>query len=184
MHFSPKFRRELRENLLGLRNEIEKCWDLPDEELTEFNLDRGCVVSAAAFSARLLDELKWIEEWARGRVLRDKKFYLYKHKSKKRILIEFKYFKVAEDRHRTGVIAIYNGLPKGRQRKRGMWYKKGLSKKGFRLVQSGTFYQRFVSLQEIDYVFKNSNYYLKLKIRQYGKGPSYPVKIWVSLGGQ
>jgi len=164
VYFSPKKRSELKKAFKNLLDYMRAVWDLKEEELKEYDLDKETVVHCTDTAVKLLKMIETARKWRKKLKIRNKRFGLYKHKDGHKLLLEFNFVRSVSGKREASTWVFTEGLPGKSKVVNCLWYKRRLSKKGYKQVDSGTFFQRIVSLTEVYYTFKGKEETIKLKI--------------------
>ena len=164
VYFSPKKRSKLKKDFKNLLEYMRAVWDLKEEELKEYDLDKETVVHCTDTSVKILKMIETARKWRKKLKMRNKSFGLYKHKDGHKLLIEFNFVRSVSGKRDVSTWVLAEGLPGKSKVVNCIWYKRRLSKKGYKQIDSGTFFQRIVSLTEACYTLKGIAKTIKLNI--------------------
>ena len=172
LHFSPKYRQDLKKSFLRLKDSIEASWDLDDDQLREQHLDREILTNLGKTTADYLSFFKEIDDWNHKRKIKNKHFYLYKHNKTKKILIEFKFTRSNTGKNCIETWVIPQGFPTKKINVKAIRYKKSLKKIDYRLIYQGSHFQTIYSLRKGRYILKSRKlnktlYVLAISEKQY-----------------
>lgn len=153
LNISPKYRKHVRNELMRNYLKIGKIWN---EAVLDKNLeqdDRSMLITISSMTSKFLSLIDRIEENIRHHKVKKRRFSLYVHKVKKKVLIELRFFHIRENTNKKASLIIFK--KRGRNKKPGgIRYYRRVSKKGYLLVDSGRYFRRVPRFNRARLTFK------------------------------
>lgn len=153
-YFSPKKRAAEKQRFIVTLREMKEIWPRFSEMTPDY---RDMVITITSFCSYMLTHIADAEVWSRGRVLRNKRFTLWKYMFRNEYLVLFSFFKVSEDINKEGSIIFPEDLPKADKPVKAYFYRHAFTTKGYREVARGTFYQKYMEITKVAYTLKGAD---------------------------
>lgn len=164
LNFSPKFRRETELQAKRIYLESGKSWNETILSKDADTGDRSLLISVSSFTASLLKLIKKIEEKNKFNTINKRRFSIFLHRSKKKVLIELRFFHTGEGKKLFAGLVIHENWGK-ENKPGGMRYGRRVSKSGYDLVDSGRYYRKLQGWFKTDFSFRGKKSRLDIKIK-------------------
>lgn len=164
LNFSPKFRRETKKEAMAMYLRSGKVWN--EGVLSEDSdpADRSLIVNLSSMIGKLLRLINRIEENIKYKKVKKRRFSVYLHKSKKKVLIELRFFHIIDLKKRMCSFLIFEKWGKD-NKTGGVRYDRRLSKSGYRIIDSGSYSRKNTGWEKIRFIFRGKKRRMEIKIK-------------------